>query len=319
MSIMPFCRFLRFSRVSPKRKPAIGTAAVLSALVLAACSSNQQSASPALDDSAYSSNDPLEGFNRVMFKIDITVDKYALRPVAKAYRDYVPSPVRTGLTNVLHNLKSPVILLNDVLQGNGPRAGQTFARIWLNTVAGLGGFIDVAGNHGIPYHDSDFGQTLGVWGIGPGPYLVLPLLGPSDPRDAVGFGVDSVVDPFDFAMRQAGVGTDAAIAQTGATVINDRSQTIDELDELQRSSLDFYAAVRSLYQQKRQGDIADGRNRSLPKPQQSSSLGIASPATVIPDSFAPTGQNLADEYAGTSSQLPPASSYHFTNDRDHGR
>jgi phospholipid-binding lipoprotein MlaA len=299
---MPFCRFLRSSTQRSRLNPALGGISAL-ALLLGACSSNQQAASPALDNGAtYSTNDPLEGFNRVMFKIDMTLDKYALRPVAKAYRDTVPAPVRVGLTNVLHNIKSPIILMNDVLQGNGPHAGDTFVRIWLNTICGVGGIIDVGAHHGYPYHDSDFGQTLGVWGIGPGPYLVLPLLGPSDPRDAVGFGVDSVVDPFSYAMREAHVGTESSIARTGATVINDRSQTIDELDELQRSSLDFYAAVRSLYQQKREGDVNSGRDRRLPG--QSSDLG--QPIAALPPDALPAGGPATDAIPMTEPVLAPS-------------
>jgi phospholipid-binding lipoprotein MlaA len=260
---------------------ATGSTAVLSALLLAGCSPKQQSSAPVVDSgAAVTANDPLEGFNRVVFKINTTIDKYALRPVAKVYRDYTPQPIRTGVTNVLHNIESPVILINDVLQANPPHAGQTVARIGLNTVFGLGGFIDVAAHEGIPYHDSDFGQTLGVWGVGPGPYLMLPLLGPSNPRDTVGFGVDAVIDPFSYEMREAGVATDASIARTGATVINRRSQTIDELDDLQRNSLDFYAAIRSLYRQKRQGDIAAGRHGSLLHPKASRNVTAEEPGEV---------------------------------------
>jgi len=106
--------------------------------------------------------------------------------VAQGYRDALPQPVRDSIHNFFTNLRSPIIMFNDVIQGEGKLAGDTFGRLWLNTILGLARFFDVASRAGIPFHDADFGQTFGVWGVGPGPYLVLPILGPSNPRDGVG-------------------------------------------------------------------------------------------------------------------------------------
>jgi phospholipid-binding lipoprotein MlaA len=280
---------------SSGRTASIALAAGL--LFLTGCSNHENTPSADGSDPSYQANDPLEPANRVVWKIDLKLDHYVLRPVAKAYRDHTPTFVQKGFNNVLHNIKSPIILVNDVLQGNAPHAGQTFARIVMNSLVGVGGLFDVAGSHGIPYHDSDFGQTLGVWGVGPGPYLVLPILGPSDPRDLTGYGVDTVIDPFSYEMRIAGVSTDANLARTGATTINDRSKSIDDLDDLQRNSLDFYAAVRSLYQQKRSADVAEGKDHtSLAKQTSSAADMYAGPKTTA---FA-----AADAGGATGSAIP---------------
>jgi phospholipid-binding lipoprotein MlaA len=204
-------------------------------------------------------NDPWEPVNRKIWALDLALDQAFFKPVAKGYRDYTPQFAQTGVTNALRNLRSPAIFANDLLQGNTDRAGQTLARITLNTVFGLGGFVDVAGKHGIPFHDADFGQTLGAWGVGPGPYLVLPLLGPSDPRDGIGYGVDSFADPFSIKMRASGY-DDPEYIRWGMNVVSDRAATIDQLDAVKRESLDFYAAIRSLYQQQRAAAVATAKH-----------------------------------------------------------
>jgi len=261
------------------------------ALTQVACSNGPQAASPALDAQADSPNDPLEKGNRVVWAVDLKLNDYVLTPVARKYRDNVPHVVQHAVTNVLHNLASPVILLNDALQGNGLRAGDTFARLWLNTICGLGGLIDVGTAAHIPYHSADFGQTLGVWGVGPGPYLVLPLLGPSDPRDLFGKVADSEADPLSFGLRGTGDSTYASVSRDGVDVVSTQSQTIDDMAELRRSSLDFYAAVRSLYQQSRAGAVRDAKlhsafdtTSSLPQtlsPDQQAALGTGATTTNI--------------------------------------
>ena len=279
------------------------------ALSLGACSNSTQSASPALDEHAQGPNDPLEKGNRAVWAVDVKLGDYILNPVAKKYRDNVPDPVRKGVTNLLHNLESPVILLNDGLQGNGARAGDTFARIWLNTICGLGGLIDVGAASHIPFHEADFGQTLGVWGVGPGPYLVLPLFGPSDPRDLVGKGVDTLADPLGFGLRGSGIKTEFGVAQNGADVINGQSQRLDDMDELRRSSLDFYAAVRSLYQQHRVGVVREGKAHSAFASVGPGAMAGGDQQAFLPsDSLESEGQAMALSQQAATADVAPQSS-----------
>ncbi len=259
-------------------RSALPTALALGALTLAGCAA-QKSPPPVSqleEDADEDTNDPLENINRPIFQANITLDKYVAKPIAQGYREVTPDVVRTGIRNVLNNLKTPVILVNDALQGNAERAGQTFARFWLNTVLGLGGLIDVGTSIKIPGHDADFGQTFGAWGIGTGPYLMLPLLGPSNPRDALGSGVEMVADPYSLKFRAARI-TAANPARTGGSFLTERTDNLDTLDDLERNSLDYYAALRSLYQQKRAGDVKDAIEGKLvkppaPKPAKTSAL-----------------------------------------------
>jgi len=243
----------------PHRFRSVISAAALSCvLVLGACSSS----SPDGQDAA--NNDPYEGFNRTVWDVDLALSDYLLTPVARGYRWATPDFVQTAVANALRNLKSPAILANDILQGNSKRAGQTLTRIWLNTLVGLGGLIDVAATQNLPYHDNDFGATLGAWGVPSGPFLVLPLLGPSDPRDGAGTGVDSFLfDPFSIKMNAAGIQS-ANYYRFGIDTVSGAAGRLDEMDELRKSSLDFYAAVRSLYEQKRAADVATAKNPNAP-------------------------------------------------------
>jgi phospholipid-binding lipoprotein MlaA len=144
-------------------------------------------------------DDPLQGFNRTMYRFNYHADKWVLNPAVKTYRFIVPSPLRTGVKNFFNNFFGIRTFWNQLLQGRPVRALATSGRFALNTTVGIGGLFDVATKAGMPYYKEDFGQTLGVWGFGPGAYLVLPLFGPSSVRDAIGLGVDgaimSAIDP----------------------------------------------------------------------------------------------------------------------------
>lgn len=201
-------------------------------------------------------NDPYEQTNRSIFSLDEGFDHAVGRPVAVTYNTLVPGFVRDGAHNILHNLDSPVILGNDVLQGEGTRASATFGRAVINTTLGLGGIFDVATRMGIPSHDEDFGQTLGVWGVGEGPYLVLPFAGPSNPRDLVGVGGDYAMDPFTYLKWNNS--TLYGIVRTGIGVIDLRARNVETLDEIERTSVDLYATTRSLYRQHRNAEIRNG-------------------------------------------------------------
>jgi phospholipid-binding lipoprotein MlaA len=248
----------------PRRfRSALPAALALCTVGLAGCAASSSGAGDAAAQAAETNNDPWESVNRKVWDFDIALNDYFLTPIAKGYRWIAPQFVQTSLGNLLRNLHGPTILMNDVLQGNMDRAGDTFARIGLNTVLGIGGLIDVGTAANVPYHDADFGATLGSWGIPSGPYLVLPLLGPSDPRDGVGTGVDSVADPFTIKMNAARI-DEANYVRFGVETVNTRAQNMDELDELKRSSLDFYAAVRSLYQQRRAAEVQKAKTPNAP-------------------------------------------------------
>ncbi|KJS44878.1 MAG: hypothetical protein VR70_01320 [Rhodospirillaceae bacterium BRH_c57] len=229
------------------------------ALALSACATAPQQDGAPATQAWEAQNDPLEPLNRGVHTFNQILDKAVLRPVAIGYRDYVPGNLRMIVRSFLRNLKSPIILANDLLQGDLERAGTTAMRIVINTGIGMGGIADVAADAGFAYHDEDFGQTLAVAGLGGGPYIVLPLLGPSNVRDTVGFVVDTFFDP----LRMYTAAHDPSWAdtvnynRTGLTVVDLRESLIDPLDEVERTSLDTYAGYRSMYRQLRAAAIAN--------------------------------------------------------------
>jgi phospholipid-binding lipoprotein MlaA len=221
------------------------TLALAAACGLAACSTPSPE--------ALSQNDPWEATNRDTFAFNMWVEHNVAKPVVEAYRAVVPEPARDGLHNAVTNLHAPIVLANDVLQGRPKKAVQTVARVVINSTIGLGGFIDVASKIGIPWHDNDFGITLGVAGTAEGSYLMLPLLGPKPPRDLLGMGVDGAFDPFTWSRFP---GRHALLtARSGANILDTADRTLDQIDQIERSSIDFYASTRSLYRQSRAAQI----------------------------------------------------------------
>jgi phospholipid-binding lipoprotein MlaA len=217
---------------------------LVGALLLSACAASQKAAATG------GFYDPLEHFNRKVFAFNQAADRHVIVPVAKAYKRTFPQPARNSIRDFFRNLDGPVIFANDALQADFPAAGKTLARFVLNSTLGIAGFVDLAGRWGIPYHDDDFGVTLGVWGVPPGPYLVVPILGPSDPRDLVGKVVDGYADPFTHTASDQGY-TWAPIAGGAVSGIDTRARYIKTLADLRRTSLDYYAAIRALYLQRR--------------------------------------------------------------------
>ena len=203
-------------------------------------------------------NDPFESVNRSIFDFNNKLDNAVFEPVAHAYVDSVPEPVRQVVSDTLRYLKTPVIFANDVLQGNVDRAGNTLSRFVTNSTIGFAGMVDTASAAGAPFHDEDFGQTLAVWGFGEGPYLMIPVLGPMTLRDGIGKIGNSFIDPL-------GEIDDAAFDWSHKIVggVDTRSDLLDTLDDLERTSLDYYAAIRSLYRQKRNDDIGNGEGDTL--------------------------------------------------------
>jgi hypothetical protein len=158
---------------------------------------------------------------------------------------------------MLNNMKEPTVFFNNVLQGDFKRAGITVARFVVNTTIGVGGIVDVMALNGVERDPADFGQTLYIWGVSPGPYLVLPILGPSNPRDAIGKLVDSYDDPFTIIANDHGV-TELLTARFIADGVDERASVLDVLDDLQKNSVDFYAQLRSLSQQHRDAELRHG-------------------------------------------------------------
>lgn len=201
--------------------------------------------------------DPWEGFNRKMFSAHLFLDRNFLVPAAKGYRATTPKVGRRGIRRFLANLKAPGIFVNDILQGEFGRAGETLSRFVVNSTIGAGGFADPAAQLGVPAHSEDFGQTLAVWGIDSGPYLFLPLLGPTTGRDGFGKVVQLGLDPM-FYVRTPPADY-ARYARAGVGGMSAREQFLDPLAEIEAKSLDYYASFRSFYAQARKREIANGQ------------------------------------------------------------
>jgi phospholipid-binding lipoprotein MlaA len=257
-------------------RPALRAISVTLGLALAACATGQ----PGPSDDPYAVNDPLESVNRGVFSFNQVVDRNVIKPVAQGYRYALPQEVRDSIRNFFTNLRSPVIMFNDAIQGQGKLAGDTFGRMWLNTILGLGGIFDVASRAGIPFHDADFGQTFGVWGVGPGPYVVLPILGPSNPRDTVGLVAGWYADPANGVASAEDVGW-VAYPRAAVEGIDLRSRNIEILDRIESTSLDYYATIRSLYSQRRDAKI---RHEAPPEaaPGLTSELPDATTVATLP-------------------------------------
>lgn len=200
---------------------------------------------------AYEPADPLEPVNRKIYAFNRTADRYILRPVAKTYVDVTPQPARSGIHNFLANLGYPVTIVNALLQGKFGQAGRDTGRFLINTTAGIGGLIDVATPVGLNENDEDFGQTLGYWGVGPGWYLMLPLLGPSTNRGLVGQLADGVTTP------ERLLETRTQYVLTAVDVIDRRAQLLSA-DGFLEQQVDEYVALRTVYLERRLNHVYDG-------------------------------------------------------------
>ncbi|HEX2940384.1 MAG TPA: VacJ family lipoprotein [Rhodopila sp.] len=230
-------------------------------LTVSACATKPPASDPDSLAEYEQTNDPLEPTNRVFYAINNGLDTVILKPLAQAYRFAVPHPIRTGVHNVLTNLGTPVQLTNDMLEGKPRRAGDTVMRFVINSTVGVLGIFDFATGWGYPNHDADFGLTLASWGVPEGPFLFLPVLGPTDPRDAGGFGVDIALDPFTWV----GNPHDTAVrvfnwTRYGLNAVDARERVLDSIDQIKKTALDPYATFRSLYRQHRHAQVEELRN-----------------------------------------------------------
>jgi phospholipid-binding lipoprotein MlaA len=249
-------------------------------------------------------NDPLEPANRAVFGFNQLINNILLKPISKAYRYVTPDLLQNMVGNVLNNAGEPVRMANALLQGRVTDSHKIFNRFLVNTTIGAGGLIDMASEGDLKPVHADFGQTLHTWGVPSGPYLILPLIGPSNPRDAIGFAVDSVAQPWGYVTKDLGGVATAnryTIASTGATLL-DKSKALDQLDALEKGSLDFYAQLRSVSRQFRNGQLgvkqsmstdystmdAPGKDEPRKKAKKHKKRAAAKPASVIPVVTAPS-------------------------------
>jgi len=240
----------QYTKPSPKPTPmrkAILSVALVGAMFVAGCSSSANT---------NTINDPLENMNRKVFAFNTVIDRAIIHPIVDGYRMVVPSFARKGIHNFLANLSSPVDFMNQTLQGDVSGATRVAERFAINTMVGVGGLFDVAGYEGLTREQEDFGQTLGKWGVDHGAYLVTPVFGPLSARDAAGFMVDGFADP----LRMYWFNTDEKhlhYTRMGLGYLDLRNNLKDVLEDLQRSSIDYYAATRSIYYQRRDALVRD--------------------------------------------------------------
>ena len=217
-------------------------AIVAVSLALGACSSTSGN-----------KKDPIEGFNRAMFAVNETIDSYAVRPVAKAYDDYLPVVVKAGVSNFFGNIDDVFTGVNNFLQGKPGDGASDLGRFVINSTIGILGMVDVASDIGLAKHDEDFGQTFGRWGVSNGPYVVLPVFGPKTARDTVGFMVDRYVDPVgnieDVSVRNS---------LSALRIVSIRAELLPADKVVDEAALDKYSYVRDGYLQRRRSQIFDG-------------------------------------------------------------
>lgn len=198
-------------------------------------------------------NDPLEGYNRVMHSFNDTVDKAVLKPVAQGYDFIMPEPASKGVSNFFSNLNDITVIINDILQLKFMQAFDDTSRFAINSTLGIVGLMDVASDFGYRKNNEDYGQTLGAWGVPPGPYLVLPILGPRDIRDTVGLVGDYYTDPVTY-IKPSGTRDPMRIAEG----IDSRANLLKAEKVLDAAAIDEYVYVRDAYLQRRQNLVYDG-------------------------------------------------------------
>ena len=275
---------------------------LLSALILSACASHPSTEQQQVTAYEEEFHDPLEDTNRKIFEFNQFVDRNAIVPAAKAYRAALPDPVRDSLRDFLNNLREPLIVVNDTLQGQFESAGKDLARFVVNSTVGMAGTVDVMGRWGVPYHEEDLGVTLGTWGVPEGPYLVVPILGPSTPRDLGGQVAEGFGDPFNLIVT-GNPWTLYWIPFVRGTVagIDTRSRYIETLADIERTSLDYYATIRSLYRQRRAALIRHEKEEQLPpKPGFSQRNDHRSAFTVVNSAARPAMISAASNLSEVS-------------------
>lgn len=264
----------------------LALAAIAAALLVTACATPPSD--PAARIAFEQANDPLEPVNRKILDVNLFLDRILFKPVAKIYVAVLPEEARDAVKRMLDNMKSPVIVVNNMLQADPKRAGIAAGRFVVNSTFGLAGLVDVANKWGLEKQNGDFGQTLFVWGLPQGPYLILPILGPSNARDGIGMAANSYIDPFSYLATVEGL-DNMQIARYVVDGVDERARVIDVLDDLQKNSLDFYAQLRSLSQQRRAAELRHG----TAPPPTTGFYDIPDKATNAPQAAPAPAPNLA--------------------------
>ena len=250
-------RFKKKTRLEkPRSRVLLASLALGLAITLAVLSPSRQ-AWAASSGASYAGEkyyDPFEPLNRGIFVFNQAIDEILLKPLARLYIMVMPDRGRVVISNIITNLKTPVVLANNLLQGDLARARATIARFAVNTILGFGGMADVAADLGTPTHGEDFGQTAAVYGIGSGPYLMLPFLGPSNLRDAIGKVVDTFLDPLDH-----GLDDHDRLTRAGLDGRERRAEYLDVSEATEKTSIDYYASIRSVFTQSRAYEIRNGK------------------------------------------------------------
>jgi phospholipid-binding lipoprotein MlaA len=249
------------------------------------------------DDTAVS--DPAEGFNRKVFGFNQAIDRYVMTPIARGYVVVTPQLARTGVHNLVSNLGEPEVFVNDVLQLHPVRAAVALGRFGVNSTIGVVGLFDVARRWGLRSHHADFGQTFGRWGVGPGPHLELPILGPSDVRDALGAGVGAVSNPLSLASGGAASAARAGFGAVGA--VDGRARLLPVTDRLRAESTDYYLAMRNAYGKRRAALVSQARGGGKIGRDEEA-------APTARDAAMPTDGGARPEQSSTPRPLPPAGS-----------
>lgn len=232
----------------------IVVSALVAAFSLTACTTITEPA-----DGNVEVYDPWEGWNRGVYQFNETVDKAAIGPVARTYKAATPGFFRDGVTNFLTNLRQPVVFANTVLQGNADASAHTVSRFLINTTVGVVGVFDVASELGVDKHDEDFGQTLGVWGVDEGPFLMLPIMGPSNLRDTFGRGVDNAFDPLNWTeFEDPDLDDEISVGRAVIGAISTRAR-LDEQIETLREQPEPYIALRRNYTSQRKAAVRNGQ------------------------------------------------------------
>jgi len=249
--------------------------------------------------------DPLEGFNRGVWAVNRGADKIIVKPVTQVYRAVAPKPARDGVRNFFANVGEPFSFINNVLQGKVDRAVRNLGRFLVNSTAGIGGLFDQASRAGIKPAPEDFGQTLAIWGANGGPYLMLPLLGPSTLRDGVGTGIAQFTDPYRVCLSECGLPHGVPLAMTATQIISVRDGLIETgADNFLESSLDPYAAARSAYLQRRRAEILNQEGDDAAAEAAAAADAEANPIGAEAGSAADADAGIPD--AGAAAPADPA-------------
>lgn len=248
-----------------KNRTASGIAAVVLALC-AGCATVPGGGGWAIErPPPNTTRDPWEKVNRKIFAANEVLDRYLIKPIAQGYVKVFPPPLRDSLRHILDNLNEPLTFANCVLQGRFQAAETTGGRFLVNSTVGVAGIADIATQWKLPKQVGDFGQTLWVFGVDSGPYIIVPVMGPMTPRDGIGLGIDGYFDPMRYVFDETAYGNQISIARPVADGIDTRARNLQALDEIRKEAIDYYASFRSFYLQNRAAQLTGGQpKRTLP-------------------------------------------------------